>query len=726
MTGWVVSGGNTATDYNYADRNSYAGRVFAQGGYFYVPKDVTSITITAQWADAVYLCNKDYSLDRVNVANGEKKNQNDNSANAPKKIPEFGSSFTPAGTLPTTFQGRTVYTTIKDAIGALSKTSSGKDVYNQAIVLIGNVQLRNHSSVYGATGTNTRPFTLMSADLDFDNEPDNCLELQFRNDIDRPGVQPIRFDFLPVPDLGLAIRTNNLAYAIGIMIPLGHFEITETAFMRTTQFEYDAAFTRTGKSPVIINGGEHEMFTKRKQLSDATQRDRTSYFLLGGNAWIHRFAPGAHPNTGDKPDIYLFPVNVIGGQVKELYLTGLYRPELPVSGTTIGGAPRCYVDGGKFDIMAGAGYDKVKSGEDVIFEINHSRIGEFYGGGINASNPISGDIEVTINNSLVDKYCGGPKVGNMAGHKVTTKATGTTFGVFYGGGNGGNSYYRQLQDDGDWDSPTTTTEIGSTYWNNRNYKWNSFNPLGVKDDGTDNKGYHAEYEFEVFNQSNGLTDQITQRGFIKWIQFGITTTGDVESTLEDCKVLGNFYGGGNLASVTGKVTSTLKGNTIIEGSAFGAGFSAAIPTFQVHNKNARTFPSLDKAGTVIEGSIPYDPIVYEWTNKKLAGKDEAYMKANPTYQDNDNGKWYCYTWNSLANLGTVTSDVSLTIKGTTEVKGSVFGGGAQSAVSGDTNVYLQEDAQVDGDVFGGGDQGEVGGNATVDVMYTEPTETPTP
>lgn len=704
VTGWDVSGGSTATDDNFADRDSYSGRVYAQGGYFYVPKDVTSITITAHWGDAVYLCNKDYSIDRVNVAAGGKETN----GSAAAKTAKYGSPFTPAGTIPTTFQGQTVYTTIQDAINnGLSNAGSGKDVYNQAIVLIGNVQVRNHSYVVNLTGNNAKPFTLMSADLDFDNEPDNCLQLQFRNDIDRPGIQPIRFDFLPVPELGLAIRTNKLAYAIGIMIPLGHFEITETAFMHTTQFEYDGDVSRNGKSPVIINGGEHEMFTKRKQRSDATQRDRTSYFMLGGNAWVHRFAPGAHPNTGDKPDIYLFPVNIIGGQVKELYLTGLYRPELPTGGSVIGGAPHCYIDGGKFDIIAGAGYDKVNSGEDVIFKIDHSLIGEFYGGGINASNPVSGNINVTINNSQVDKYCGGPKVGAMTdGKTVTTHATGTTFGVFYGGGNGGNSYYRQLQRDGDMAS----SHIGT--WDDQSYNWNGFTPLGKKDDGADNKGYHAEYEFEVFNQSNGLTDEITQRGFIKWIQFGITTTGDVSNTLENCKVLGNFYGGGNLATVAGDVTSTLT-NTKVNGNVFGAGFSAAIPTFQVHNKDGKTFPSINDAGVITEGHIPYASTVYEWTNNLdgVSGHDATYMKSHPTYQKN--GKWYCYTWNSLANLGTVTGKATLNINGEeTVVEKSVFGGGEESAVGGDTEVnvsggtigYANAPAYgaVVGNVYGGG------------------------
>ena len=705
VTGWEIeaAGSTTATDYNFADRNSINGRVFAQGGYYYVPKDVTSITITARWGKAIYLSNRGRSIDRVNVTKADYKSD---------------SPFTPAGTIPATFQNQPVYDDLQNAIKALGTNTDSPTVYDQAIVLIGNHQVKNGNNGVGySLDSKWHPFTIMSADFDFDNEPDYCLQFQFRDGTPRPGIQPVRFDFLPVVELGLALRHDNKAYAIGIFVPQGHFEVTETAFMRTTQFEYDGFQSYTDKriedkSPVIINGGEYEMFVVRYHDSN-----RTSYFLLGGNAWIHRFAPGAHPSNAS-PKIYLCPINVIGGQVKELYLTGLYRPELPAP--TNQGAPRCYTDGGIFDIMAGAGYEKVEAGSNVTFKINHSKITEFYGGGINATNPISGNINVTIDNSYVDKYCGGPKVGDMTGKTVTTHATGTTFGVFYGGGNGGNSYYRHLQKDGDMAS----SHIGT--WTDQGYNWGGFNPLGVKDDGTDNKGYHAEYEFEVFNHSNGVTDQITQRGFIRWIQFGITKTGNVSSTLSDCKILGNFYGGGNLATVDGDVTSTLT-NTQVTGSVFGAGYSAAIPTFQVHDKSTVSFPSIT-AGVITDGYIGYDSKVYEWTNEKLEGKDEAYMKAHPTYEKD--GKWYCYTWNSLDDLGAVTGTATLTIDGTTTVAHSVYGGGEESAVNGNTSVTVtggtigtaNEGGAEYGNVYGGGKgkekdvkAGLVKGNTTVSI-----------
>ncbi len=708
---------NWETGYNFADRTStkkdlknVSGRTFAQGGYYYVPIGVTNIKIVAHWGKAVYLANRGHNIDRVKLTIAKKFKED--------------KAFAPAGTVPTTFQSQTVYNDLQNAIKALDEvtTNINDGVYNQAIVLINNHQVQNgNNSVGWQVDSKWHPFTIMSADFDLDNEPDFCLEWQFRADYSRPGIQPVRFDFLPVVELGLAVRHNNYAYAIGIFVPQGHFEMTETSFMRTTQFEYDgfdADKRVSDKSPMIVNGGEYELFNFRKH--DA---NRTSYFLLGGKAWIHRFAPGAHPSNNTAKN-YNCVVNAIGGEYPEFYLSGIYRPEIDAPNNQA--APHCYTNGGKFGIMAGAGYDKVKKG--VTFKINHSLIGEFYGGGINGSNPIGGNIDVTIDNSRVTKYCGGPKVGNMTGKTVTTHATNTTFGVFYGGGNGGNSYYRHLQRDGNFAS----SHIGT--WTDQNFNWGGFNPLGVKDDGTDNKGYHAEYEFEVFNESNGVTDEITQRGFIRWIQFGITVTGNVLNILTNCTIEGNFYGGGNLATVDGTVTSTLIG-TKVKGNAYGAGSSAAIPKFSVHDKNSKVFPVMDYAGTITDGSIDYvkdGGVVreYEWTND-LNGMTVANRKSTPTYKKGE--KWYCYTWNSLANLGTVLNVVKLTLGGTTTVgtlegalgseslktgTGNVYGGGDESSVNRNTTVILEGEAKVLGNVYGGGNKGAVGGSSEVIIQDT--------
>ena len=731
VTGWKVTdvlGGTSGTftkawedGYNFADRKctskdlyETSGRVFAQGGYYYVPEGVTSITIEAYWANkVVYLHNNEHSLDRVNVASGG------TTAGA-------GTSFSPAGTLPTSFQEKTVYTTLQNAIGQLTASES-LTVYDQAIVLVGNVQVKNLSASVGHTGgaANNKPFTIMSIDQDLDNEPDYCLELQFRSGTDRPTIHPIRFDFLPIPELGLAIKTDSKAYAIGIMVPLGHFEITETAFMHTTQFEYDGA-NRNAEGPMILNGGQFEQIVIRYGT-----KNHTNYFLMGGNFRMSRFTPGYHATPDNKGVVRHCAVNAIGGDFPEFYLSGIYRPDLGVNADN----PHCYINGGRFGTIAGAGYEQVNG--NVTFQIDHAVIDEFYGGGMNSAKPVTGSIDVTINNSIVhDKYCGGPMVGAMTNtdgvrKTVTTNATNTIFGQYFGGGNGGTSYYREQAYDTDTAWPSD--------WKSSNFKFTTFNPLNTESNTKKydaDKGYHDMFEYEVFNQSNGINDNVVARSFIRWAQFGTTITGTVTNNLTNCIIDKNFYGGGNLGTVEGDVISTLD-NTVIGGSAFGAGYSAAIPQFRRHDRDKVHIPARNKSGQIVEqGYLEYyqvggKDVYYRWTNDNNNGK--ATTDA-PIYYSEADGEWKCYTPVSLDGLGAVTGKATLTINGTTTVGESVYGGGEESGVGGNTIVNITggtigttgKGGATYGNVYGGGkgkaddvDAGLVKGNTTINISQAE-------
>lgn len=719
--------------YNFADRNctnkdlfQKSGRVFAQGGYYYVPIGVTDITIEAHWAAARYVCNADNSYDRVKVG---------------------GIHFEPAGKIPTSFQGQKVHTSIKGAIEATTSTEADanvqafgtvttKTVYDQAIVLLGSMQLNNGNTRYQQKGNNAIPFTLMSVDLDFDNEPDNCLDLQFRSDLTRPGIQPIRFDFLPIPDLGLAVRIDKKGYSIGIMVPYGHFEITETAFMHTTQFEYDGPDGGDNKmlSPVILNGGHFEQFVARYGGR------KTEYIIMGGHFRMWRFTPGSH-TKGNQKNTRHCAVSVMGGEFPEFYLSGYYRTDANPTADN----PHCYVNGGRFGTMAGASVEKVNG--SVTFQIDHAIIDEFYGGGtnaINSLNTVTGSIDVTINNSIVGEYYGGPQVGDMGKDKtITTHADGTIFRKFFGGGRGGTSFFREEQFDDDVAMPTSTSD-----WTG----WSSFNPLKTYDTNTNtNKGYHALYEFELFNSSNGLTENVVKRAYYRWARFAKTQTGAITNVLTNCTLLGDFYAAGNLAAVGGttetgvnlgncNVESTLT-NTTVKGSVFGAGFSASIPSFLVHDNNNSHFhiPERSDAGVIKDGWIDYEEDndeendgsiykYYRWTNSNDDLPEGVTMPSDistskSTFKGSDN-KYYCYTPQSLTGLGAVTGNVILTLNGDTTVGymngntligGNVFGGGDASAVSGNTRVTLEGNTQVLGNVFGGGNSGEVSGSATVNI-----------
>ena len=57
----------------------------------------------------------------------------------------------------------------------------------------------------------------------------------------------------------------------------------------------------------------------------------------------------------------------------------------------------------------------------------------------------------------------------------------------------------------------------------------------------------------------------------------------------------------------------------------------------------------------------------------------------------------------------------MTIDGTSQVDGDVFGGGDASKVSGSATITLQGQTTIEGNVFGGGNEAEVTGSTVVNI-----------
>jgi hypothetical protein len=164
------------------------------------------------------------------------------------------------------------------------------------------------------------------------------------------------------------------------------------------------------------------------------------------------------------------------------------------------------------------------------------------------------------------------------------------------------------------------------------------------------------------------------------------------------------------------VTSVLD-SCIVKGNVFGAGFSASLPTIQVRDGGFTQNPNYNSASGMFEPGIFTGTTEYHWKQVNSLSNGGA---GTSTSGDSN----FVHTTVDLSSLGTVTGNVTLTLKGNTVVgtlegttlkagTGSVYGGGAESAVSGNTSVILEGHTHILGDVFGGGDQGEVDGNSQV-------------
>ena len=693
----VDAGGNiTSSPYNFADRNctqkdlySVSRRVFNQGAYWDVPEGVTAITIEPYWAKAAYVAD-DYRDVVYDKGMGTRKNV---------ETVAGGQWFTDGSELDINGSTQKVYNTINNAVTALAPSSSNT-VYDYAVVLVGNVHQNGVTS-----GDAGKPYTIMSIDLDKDDEPDYSLIMRVNS---RNSLHPVRVDFLNIPGLGMAQKSTGGtgSYNFGIMQPLGWFETTNTSLFRVTQFEYD--HNDRIEAPLILQGGVIEQWVSGQ---DKGYSNKTTYFHVGGNVWFKEFHRGTHQDK--QYESKHPPVSVTGGDYQEFYLTGLYRGDVP----NYDDNAECYINGGRFGIVAGAGQEGIGNATEhtngnIVWQIQNADIDEFYGGGFNAAHPVEGNITNVITGGYIKQFCGGPKFGDMNGsRKVITHATGCEFDKYFGAGYGGNSYSRRAP--GNKTSVINMTNPTWNTWVNQEYK---------QDYQAAYDGVSTQINYQFLPQSDNT--QNVARLWIEYVKFSLATTHDVISHLAGCTINENFYGGGNLGKVDGPVTSTLT-NCTVKGNAFGAGYSATLPTVEVMNTGGfRTEPRYDENTGVFMPEVYPETKTYSWQHR-----DET---INSTALAIDKTNHILYTNEDLShtNLGSVSGAVNLTITGNSVIgkagdatTGNVYGGGDQSTVNNattptnaSTTVTISGNTEVFGNVFGGGNQGLVSGSATVNIQ----------
>lgn len=725
VTGWKITsitGGTEGTytesdswgGYNFADRHctkkdkyDVSKRVFSQGAYWDVPEGVTAITIEPYWAIANYVSDETYDVVY-------------NKSYAVQTFTPFGTQYSNNSNIDIYGDGNNqkVYTSIANALAGFD--NSNKTVYDQAVVLVGNLHQ------YADPTKVETPYTVMSIDMNHDNEPDYSFIFSHDN---RKPISPIRFDFLNIMGIAEAqlpklTDSKDLFRNVSIFNMKGWFEITNTCVVNFSQFEYDnsnGAKNAVVKSsaPLILLGGTYEQFVSTQMGTLDFTTPKTKYIHIGGNAWFAKFGNGTH-SDGNKFTPHV-PISVTGGDYDEFYLSGTYQPNITNMQSD---NAECYVSGGRFGDMAGASLEAIQG--DVRWQIDYADITYFYGGGVNGNNPITGDIRVDMTRSHVGRYCGGPKFGDMStGKNVTTNATDCTFGTFFGAGFGGNSYNRVKYRDVENGVPAS---YQSLYTTDRGKYFNgvSSNAYDTKPAyGKKGKGVATDFDYEFFIWSSGTTGA---RFYVQFVSFSLARTNNVTSNLTGCTINDNFYGGGSLGKVNGTATSTLDGCTV-KGNVFGGGYSATLPKIGVRNTPAFVAgkePSKNiNIGMFEEGEIA-DTVNYEW-------KYVESMPANGT--DGTEGNRYVYTDEDLTTLGEVANTL-LTITGGTTVGKSVYGGGEESAVSGDTEVKVIDGtigyanaptyADLVGNVYGGGKgkgddamAGLVKGNTTVKIGNPE-------
>ena len=713
VTGWKITsitGGTPGTyeagdkwgGYNFADRYctnkdkfDESGRVFSQGAYFEVPYGVTGITIEPYWGVAAYVSDQYYD-----VVYKEQNNSNYGGEN----VTGLGTQATNGAEITINGSTQKVYTSIDNARKSMSiptSTTSGKTVYDYAVVLVGNV----HQA--GPLSGEYTPYTITSVDLDKDNEPDYSFIFSH---YDRQAVSPIRFDFLNVVGTAQAQKPNGTSRMLNVSIfkPKGWFEVTNTCSIYFVQFEGDNG--NKTSAPIILLGGVFDQFTSTQNQKVTTSQQ---YIHLGSNCWFKAFGNGTHGDGWSFTSHV--PVSVTGGDFDGFYLSGVYRPDAGIQQDNA----ECYISSGRFNEVAGAAQQMIDG--DVHWQIYNADITNFYGGGINAAKPITGDITVDIFNSHVDTYCGGPKFGDMqksgttfttkystnkAGSstgtysraitkdgKVTTNATGCHFKKFFGAGYGGTSYSELKFADA---TSYNFITLANNYINDRGKYFTGTNTAYKSDYGNKGPGVATDFSYEFFVWSRG---QVGARFYVKYASFSLAQCNDVESKLKNCIIEKDFFGGGSIGEVAGTATSELE-NCIVKGSVYGGGYSASLPSIPIRNEGFATIPVFNNQSGMFEPGVPSETIDFDWTSGTLTENTKAINESGDKHD--------IYTNLDLTILGQVKNS-QVTIKGTTTVEGDVYGGGALASMdeSGETMVSLIG-GTINGNVYGGG-QGRLPG-----------------
>ncbi len=641
-------------NHNYADRKSsnkdlysVSGRVFSQGAYFDVPYGVESITIEPYWGQAAYISDQNYDVVYKNDYTGKQ-------------------NVTQTGAQINTFNEQTVHHSMTNALNALTY---GSTVYDKAVVLVGNLHLD------GVPSGGDKAFTMMSVDMDNDHEPDYSLIYHHK---DRTAICPIRFDFLNILGTAQAQKPNGASLVCNFTIfkTKGWFEVTNTSSFYTSQLEYEnLANVTKADAPLILLGGVIDQFVSTQS---SAVNGKTIYIHVGGNVWINSFGLGTH-SDGSQSTPHV-PVSVTGGEYEGLYLTGTYN-----AGAAVREA-------------AGASLEQING--NVHWQIYNADIDEFFGGGTNDAKPIKGDITTDIYNSNVGLFCGGPKFGNMqTGKEVTTNAEGCIFGKYFGAGYGGTSLSRKKYYDA---TATDWPGWAGKYVDDRGkyFDGSTTSAPGDSKYGKKGPGVATDMDYEFFVWSSGSTGG---RFFVKFATFSLAQCNDVSSTLKKCTIETNFYGGGNLGKVVGTATSVLEDCTV-NGSVYGAGYSASLPTVEVRDGGFVTNPDYNRQSGMFEPAELSGTTTFTWQNAGAAGKT-----LNNGESGSDLTNHILYTNTVLTGLGEVANS-NLTIKGTTTVAESVYGGGEESGVGGNTTVNVTggtigttgDGGATWGNVYGGG------------------------
>jgi hypothetical protein len=354
----------------------------------------------------------------------------------------------------------------------------------------------------------------------------------------------------------------------------------------------------------------------------------------------------------------------------------------------------------------GAGNEADQDGTSNIDLGCISYLSEIYGGAKNAD--VNNDIVLTIQSGRFDRVFGGNNLGGNISGTITVNIEEMgchpiVIGQLFGGGNQA-AYKAPDGKPGPTVNVKSFTSIGEIYGggfgNSADITGNTFVNIN------EHKGKFADKEATVdFTDENGnpVTGVKVSENTGKWIHFNVgdnktVTVWQPEHREGAIGTIGNVFGGGNEANVTGSTNVRIGNESYVPIESVVAG-----------KTDVRGYYTCTGAGTT-ESPYVYTPVPavlaaegVTYYRRVVNNNEETYevVASGITVGKTDVSDYYTrsgegtegspYVYTSLTPLANENTTYYKAVLGA-NITGNVYGGGNAADVSGDTNVVIGREA----------------------------------
>lgn len=455
---------------------------------------------------------------------------------------------------------------------------------------------------------------------------------------------------------------------------------------------------------VALKGGSYDSLSH--SWGDEESGNTQHYYYVGRNAKVTSVYGGTTDSNGKTEHTFPFTAVVTGGEITTLATTSVSG----VSGSRAIGNRIVRVYGGSghqptINAIYAGGYGAPLTGDVDLLVRGCTNINHVRGGGKNYTSDVTGNINVRIENSTIQKdVFGGGLYGDCLDNgsgskgKVTVSVVNSTVReTIYGSGQGSVNTL----------TFNTTTPQGlankPTWWDTPETGFSSVNP---------SNGAIIQYVVHQLGRRSGVGNGPDSIIWMKVTQESYLSVAQVKSadiTITNSTV-GTVFGGGDLGHVVGNTNITITGSTVnsVYGGSNGTASLAGIEIFEpcdpalyqgpqpVHNESDNTYSWPNNYATNKETGAKYEYVskgTYSWA----PGSESSI--------DHDNKVVYS---TEMANAGVVGGNTHITITGSSKITGAVYGGGNAGRVNGSTTVDIESGTVNSGaSVYGGGKSASV-------------------